>query len=418
MNPRTIVLIGLAGAVLAGGGGYLAKRLRTAPPPSAPVAAADPKPAAIREAPGARPVPENTVIEMAPTDLAAAETREVRRELPLTGELRPIHQAFVRAKVGGEILEMRVKEGESVKAGQVLARIDAAEFQARLDERLATLAANKATWENSERARRNNEELLRKNFISQQAYDNAVASASVAQAQVSVAEANVTLAKKALDDTVAKAPWAGLVAERAVQTGDKVAPDAKLVSLVDISRLEVEARVPAGDIPSVVVGQEVSFRVEGFGERRFTGRIARIAPQSSAGSRSLMIFVEIPNPDMTLKGGMFAKGALTLSRRQSVTAVPIAALREERGETVVYAVRDGTLARITVGVGARNEDDGWVEVTGEIRPGTAVVRTNLGTLKPGVGVRVAGAPPVPTPPAAPPPAAPSSAPPATPPAPR
>lgn len=388
MKRATLVVLALAGVLVAGGAGLAAKRMR------AP--ATEPAPAGNNTRPGAQsangPVTTPEIIEIAVSDLGTAETREVRRELPLTGQMRPVHSAFVRAKVAGEVLELRVREGETVKAGQVLARIDPAEYQARLDERLATLAANRATWENNERTRKNNEELLRKNFISQQAYDNTLANSTVAQAQVKAAEANVALAQKSVDDAVVRAPWAGLVAERSAQVGDKASVDMKLITLVDLSRMEIEAGVPAGDIPNVSVGQEVAFRVEGFGERAFNGRIARIAPQAATGSRSIMVYIDLPNTDGALKGGMFAKGLLTLSRSESVVAVPITALREERGETVVYAVVDGRLERVAVKVGARNEEQAWAEVAGAIKTGAQVIRTNLGTLAPGVRVRIGGAP--------------------------
>lgn len=396
MKARSVVLIALAVALATGAAGLVFKRLHSVPE-NMPAAAAGQ--GAIKNAPAPGVPPPPSVLELAATDVGRAETRDIRRELPLTGQLRPVHQALVRAKVAGEVMEMRVREGETVKAGQLLARIDASEYQARLDERLATLAANRATWENNERTRKNNEELLRKNFISQQAYDNTQANSAVAQAQVKAAEANVVLAQKSIDDTRVRAPWAGLVAERAAQVGDKAAVDMKLLTLVDLSRMEIEAGVPAGDIPSVSAGQEVVFRVEGFGERSFGGRIARIAPQAAAGSRSIMVYIDIPNVDGALKGGMFAKGLLTLSRSESVTAVPIAALREERGETVVYAIRDGRLARVPVTVGARNEEAGWAEVGGSIAPGTEVVKTNLGALQPGIGVRLAGGEARQTPPA-------------------
>jgi RND family efflux transporter MFP subunit len=378
MKPATILVATIVAVLAAGAAGFAFKRNRTE---TAGASAPAPKPIAPSSATPA-------VIELAPTDLGTAETREVRRELPLTGQLRPIHQAYLRAKVAGEVMEMRVKEGETVKAGQVLARIDPAEYQARLDERVASLAAAKATWENNERTRRNNEELLRKNFISQQSYDNALANTTVAEAQVRAAEANVVLAKKSLDDALVKAPWAGLVAERLAQVGDRAAIDARLINLVDLSRMELEASVPAADIPSVEVGQDVAFRVEGFGTRAFGGRIARIAPQSASGSRSIMVYVDIPNTDGALKGGMFAKGALTLTRRESVTAVPVAALREERGETVVYTIDGDRLARVPVRVGTRNEDEAWAEVSG-VAPGARVIRSNLGALAVGAAVRVA-----------------------------
>ena len=389
MKARTVVLSLVLLAAVGAGGVVVGKRLQPKPDANSARDASKSAPAAKASGPVAPAAP--TVMEVAPTDLGTSETREVRRELPLTGQLRPIRQAFVRAKVAGEVLELQVKEGETVKSGQVLARINPAEYQARLDERMASLAGSKATWENNERTRKNNEELLRKNFISQQAYDNTLANSSVAFEQVKAAEANVALAKKSLDDTILRAPWAGMIAERSAQLGDRAAIDMKLLSLVDLARLELEAAVPASEIPSVAVGQEVAFRVEGFSERAFKGQVARIAPQSAAGSRSILVYIDMPNADGTLKGGMFAKGNLTLSRRDLVVAVPIAALREERGDTVVYALKDGRLTRLPIKIGARNEDEAWAEVTQGLEAGVQVIKTNLGTLIPGIEVRVTNA---------------------------
>lgn len=378
---KTLIALALI-LVLGAGGAAALKRFKGAAPEAAATNASRPD-AARTVAPQAA-----QAIELAATDLATAETRELRRELPLTGQLRPIHMALVRAKVAGEVVEMRIKEGETVKNGQLLARLDAAEHQARLNERLATLAANQATWENNERTRKNNEELLRKGFISQQAYDNTLANSSVALAQMKAADANVALARRSVDDTVIKAPWDGMIAERTVQVGDKASIDTKLLTIVDLSRMEIEAAVPASDIPNVEVGQTVRFRVEGFGARAFDGAIARINPQSQAGSRSIMVYIEVPNSDNALKGGMFAKGNITLMRRDSVTAIPISALREERGETVVYALENERLVRVAVKTGTRNEEEAWVEVTQGLGPGMRVVKADLGALNPGAAVRV------------------------------
>ncbi len=382
------IVIGAIAVALALGGAVAFKKLNgTAPEAASTKAFKDDAPKTIAQQQSQAAA---LSIEVAASDLAEAETREVRRELPLTGQLRPVHVALVRAKVAGEVMQMLVKEGDTVKNGQLLARLDAAEHQARLDERVATLAASKATWENNERTRKNNEQLLRTGFISQQANDNTLPNSSVALAQVKAAEANVALAKKSVDDTLVKSPWSGLIAERAVQVGDKASIDTKLLTIVDLSRMEIEAAVPASDIPNVEPGQTLNFKVEGFGARPFNGAIARVNPQSAAGSRSIMVYIEVPNADGALKGGMFAKGGLTLTRREAVTAVPISALREERGETVVYAVIDNKLARLAVKTGTRNDDEAWVEIVQGLQPGVKVVKTNLGALNSGVTVRLAG----------------------------
>ena len=375
MKKTTLVVItaGVLAAVLAIGG-YAMKRARpdeAAARPAAALAPATPK-----------------SLEIAYSDLITLAPREMRRTLPLTGQLKPSNQAVVRAKVAGEIVEMRVKEGETVAVGQLLARIDAADYKARLDEKAGALDANKAQFDYNEKTRHNNEELMRKNFISKNAYDNFINSASVSQGQVKTAEAQLAQARKALEDTQVKAPIAGVVSERAMQVGDKAAVDSKLISIVDLTRMEIEAAVPAADIPSVAIGQEVRFTVEGFADKVFTGTIARINPAAAAGSRSLLVYIEVPNPDRLLKGGMFAKGGLTLDRRAGVTAVPISALREEAGQPVVYRVEAGKIVRSAVKTGVRNEEEGWIEITEGVPQGAQVIKANLGELRSDTPVNV------------------------------
>jgi len=320
-------------------------------------------------------------LELAASDLVAIAPREMRRTLPLTGQLKPSSQAVVRAKVAGEIVEMRVKEGQAVREGELLARIDPADYKARLDEKAGALDANKAQFEYNEKTRHNNEELMRKNFISKNAYDNFRNSADVSQAQVKTAQAQLAQARKALDDTQVKAPITGVISERAMQVGDKAAVDSKLISIVDLTHMEIEASVPAADIPSVAIGQEVRFTVEGFGDKMFTGTIARINPAATAGSRSLLVYIEVPNPEGLLKGGMFAKGGLTLDRRAGVLAVPVTALRDDAGVQVVYKVEGGKVVRVPVKTGVRNDEEGWIEVTSGLTEGAQVVKANLGELR-------------------------------------
>ena len=374
MNKRVVISVVVLGAVLVGASGYAMKRARTEAPAAA--AATAPVAAAPRS------------LEIAASDLVAIAPREVRSTLPLTGQLRPANQSVVRAKVAGEIVEMRVKEGQAIQAGELLARIDPADYKARVDEKAGALEASKAQFEYNEKTRRNNEELMRKNFISKNAYDNFLNSASVSQAQVKTAEAQLVQARKALDDTLVKAPIAGVVSERAMQVGDKAAIDSKLISIVDLTRMEIEAAVPAADIPAVAIGQEVRFTVEGFGDKAFTGSIARINPAAAAGSRSLIVYIEVANKEGLLKGGMFAKGGLTLDRRASVLAVPVSALREEAGQAVVYRIEAGKLLRTPVKTGVRNAEEGWVEITEGLPQGAQVVKANLGDLKSDVPVTV------------------------------
>jgi membrane fusion protein (multidrug efflux system) len=177
------------------------------------------------------------------------------------------------------------------------------------------------------------------------------------------------------------------VAARLAEPGERVAVDAPVLRLVDLSRLALEAPVPAESIAQVRVGQPVTFRVQGFGERAFSGRVERINPTTAEGSRSIPVHAVIDNPDGVLRGGLFASGGLLLERVAEALPVPVTALREEGGQSYVYEIENDTVRRrpVEVGIATRN---GFVDVRAGLEPGDVVVRTNLGQLREGAPVRV------------------------------
>jgi RND family efflux transporter MFP subunit len=139
--------------------------------------------------------------------------------------------------------------------------------------------------------------LLKQNFISQNAYDNSESSLEVSQGTVKSAEAQVQIARNALRDAQALSPLDGVVAKRHVQIGEKVAFDSPLVTVVDLTDMELQAAVPAVDVPELSIGKAVELTIDGFGERRFTGRVERINPSAEAGTRAILVYVGIPNRD-------------------------------------------------------------------------------------------------------------------------
>ncbi|MCY1234994.1 Multidrug resistance protein MdtA [compost metagenome] len=193
------------------------------------------------------------------------------------------------------------------------------------------------------------------------------------------------MAQKALADTVVKAPLDGMVAARAVQPGEKVSPDTRLVDVVDLRVLELEAPIPMADVAHAAVGQPVALDVEGAG--RFTGKLVRINPAVSQGTRSIMVYIRVENADQTLRAGMFARGALVLGERAGVVAVPSSAVRTEGERAFVYAIDKDTLAERPVQLGIRDEASGMVEIVSGLDAGTEIVRNNLGTLRSGSQVK-------------------------------
>ena len=238
---------------------------------------------------------EVVVLEFSPADLAKVDAQPLSRWLPVSGTVQPLRQATVKAKVSGDVRQVPVREGESVQAGQLLARIDTADLEAKLIERNGALESAKAQAAMAAKTQATNQALLKQNFISQNAYDNSESSLEVSQGTVKSAEAQVQLARNALRDAQALSPLDGIVAKRHAQIGEKVAFDSPLVTVVDLTDMELQAAVPAVDVPELAIGKAVELTIDGFGERRFTGRVERINPSAEAGTRAILVYVGIPN---------------------------------------------------------------------------------------------------------------------------
>lgn len=328
------------------------------------------------------------VLEFLPTDVTLVKTRDLRQLLPLSGSLRAVNQVSVKAKVPGEVREVLVREGEAVKAGQVLVRMDAREYQARMDQARGSLMAARGQLDMATKTRDNNKALLDKGFISRNAFDNADSQFEIARANVESAQGALDVAQKALADTVIRAPISGLVSSRAVQPGEKVSADNRLLDVVDLAQMEMEAAVPASDIMSVTLGQEVQVKIEGM-PVSLTGKVARINPATQAGSRSIMVYVQIDNPQNVLRAGMFGEAQLTVAKKAGVLTVPQSAIQNDAGNTYVYAIENGKLSQKPVAPGIRGDDGEGpaVEVLKGIDNGAQIIRTNLGNLRSGTTVK-------------------------------
>ena len=333
-------------------------------------------------------------LEFTSADLVRVEAQPLSRWLPVSGALQPVRQATVKAKVSGDVRQITVREGETVQSGQLLARIDTADLEAKLVERMGALESAKAQLALAEKTRATNNALLKQNFISQNAFDNSESTLSVALGSVKSAEAQVQLARNALRDAIALSPLTGIVAKRHVQPGEKVAFDSPLVTVVDLKDMELQAMVPAVDVPELAMGKAVELSIDGFGERRFTGRIERMNPSTEPGTRAILVYVGIPNPDAALRGGMFATGRIALAASAPVATLPATAVRTEGGQTFVWTVEGGKLVRRMVVTGRRDDAAGRVEVKTPL-PDVPVLSARFDNLKDGAPAIVKAPTPVP-----------------------
>jgi RND family efflux transporter MFP subunit len=330
---------------------------------------------------------EGAQLEFLPADLYVVRRETLERTLPITGTLTPLVEAEVKAKAAGELVEVNVREGEDVEKGQVLARVDPTELRARVAARRAELEAARSQLALAAKTLEQQRALAEKGFISKNALQSAESQREVAQARLNTARAELAVAEEALENTVLRAPFSGTVAARLAEPGERVAVDASVLRLVDLSRLALQVPVPAESISEVRIGQPVNFRVQGLGERVFTGRVERINPTVTEGTRSFPVHIVIDNADRTLRGGLFASGNLVLERVEDALPVPATAVREEGGRTYVYEVEDDTVRRQPIELG-KAAPNGFVDVRSGLEPGDVIVRTNLGQLREGARVQV------------------------------
>jgi RND family efflux transporter MFP subunit len=320
------------------------------------------------------------------TDVVLVKLTDLSQGLEISGPLKAASTAFVKARVAGELQGMAVREGDAVKAGQVIARVDSTEYQARMRQAQQQAESAKAQVDIAKRNFDNNRSLVDQGFISKTALDSSIATLSSAEANYRAAQAGADVAAKALEDTVLRAPISGLVAQRLSQPGERVAIDARIVEIVDLSRLEIEASLSAGDSLHVQVGQMAQVTVEGAA-KPLSARVVRVNPSAVAGSRAVLAYLAV-EPAPGLRQGLFAQGLLATGVSRAL-AIPLNAVRTDKPQAYVQWVSNGQVAHANVTPGVRGEVNGVAMVgieglaenaevlsgtVGPVREGTLVKR--------------------------------------------
>lgn len=371
MLVRIVVLLVLAGA---GAAGVMVWRDRQATAVSAQVPA----------------TPAVRSLELSAAEVMTVQPRALRDVVRFSGSLVPYDQTVVKSRVAGQLAEVSVREGQTVTAGQIVARLDLTDLNARLTEKQSMLRAAEADADLALKTRANKAQLFERGIAPRTQIDQAEADFAYKRSVVAANAAQVDMAKKALSDATIKAPMAGIVSERMANPGESIPVDGKILTLVDTSRMEVEALVPSVDVARLRLGQAARIGIDGFGERRFEGVIARISPMTVAGARSVPVYVAITEAEPALRGGMFATGEVTVAEKPAAVALPPVAIRKDEAGSFVLVLRDGTLHRQGVQVVQTWARGDLLEVEG-LPAGERVVVAPLPGLKPGLAVRAPAA---------------------------
>ena len=318
-------------------------------------------------------------IELASSDIFTTQPITLSQGLPLSGSLKAVNTALVKARVAGELQGLTVREGDAVKAGQLIARVDSSEYAARVRQGQETADAAKAQIDIAQRSFNNNKALVDQGFISRTALDTSLASLQTSQANHKAALAALDVAKKSVQDTVLTTPISGIVSQRFAQPGERVGIDARVVEIVDLQRLELEAPMAAGDSGQVRVGQVARLKVEGQSEE-IPATVTRINPSASASNRSVLIYLSLA-AQPGLRQGLFAQGTLDTAR-ETVLAVPLSAVRTDKPQAYVQLVQNGRIVHQTVELGSRGEALGQTMVAlKNIAPGAMITTAGAGNLR-------------------------------------
>lgn len=368
----SLILLGLIVAV--GGAGYVLKSMRPAP---APVAEATANTGRFEG------------MEFSPADLTPVVLADLHQAVRLSGTVQPLDQSVIKAEVAATVVDVTVRRGEAVRKGQLLAKLDTRDLTARFREKENNLEGARAALALAEINRNKIRTLVQSGVRAQSSMDETENAYLNAKANVQALEQQVAQARKALGDAAVYAPLDGLVGDRMINPGERVAVDAKLFAIADLATMEMEALVPARDVPRLGVGQRVELRVEGFGDRTFPGEIERINPTAQSGSRSIPVYIRLPNPDRLLRGGMFGSGEAILSEARQAISVPADALRRDQKGAHVFVVVDGRVERRAVDVALSDTVEGMVALGQGVKPGEQVVVPPGLKLVDGLAARIA-----------------------------
>lgn len=366
------VALGFAGTRLAGRQATATEQAAAAAAASAPVAAA---------------------LELMPADLVTARLQRLSRQVEVSGSLKAVQSAVVKAKVAGELRHLGVREGEAVHAGQLLGQIDTTEYDWRLKQAEQQAQAAKAQLEIADRTLTNNRALVAQGFISPTALEAAESTAQGAHANLQAAQAAVELARKSRNDAQLVAPIGGLVSQRLAQPGERVALDARIVEIVDLSRLELEAAMAPQDVALLRPGARAQLKVDGIAEP-VGAHVARINPSAATGARTVTVYFAV-DAHPALRQGLFAQGRADAGTRETL-AVPAAAVRRDQPQPYVLSTegnqaRQRTVALGLAGLSERGED--LLEITQGLAAGTEVLAGRVGTVRPGTPLRRAATTP-------------------------
>jgi len=325
---------------------------------------------------------------VAPEDVLTVQSNALASGPVITGSIQPERKADLRAEVSAVVLQVLKENGEPVKRGDVLVKLDETSIRDSLMSAEEALRAATQAFDQSQRALDRMKTLRASGMTSAQAMDDAEVRRNNAQSEVSAARARLATARQQVGRTVVRAPFDGIVSDRKVSNGDTAAIGKELLKVIDPTSMRFEGRVSADKIAAVKVGQPVMFRVNGYGEQQFSGTVKRIDPSANDVTRQVEVLVGLSNANQPRVAGLYAEGRVDAELSDALT-LPEASMVKAGDKTYVWKLKGKTLSKTDLTLGARDPRTGNYEVKGGLAAGDTVLRRPSSNLKDGQAFEMA-----------------------------
>jgi len=332
-----------------------------------------------------------TTLTLSASDVSVVQPTTIEDVASISGDLHPIETVVIRARIEGDLEAVNVREGQVVRTGQMLARFDANEQESALRSAEADRVAAQSELSTAQWNAEQSQQLFKAGAISEQANRTAQQAVATAKARLAAADSRVRATASVVRDTRVIAPTNGVISKRLIENGEHVSRGASMLEIVRNDVLELVAAVPARAAGLVREGQSVRFIADG---RNFGGRVARVSPTIDPTTRSITVYVEVPNPSGAIRGGTFATGQVVSRTVENVLAIPRDAIHYSADGVSQYAYRivNDAIEYATLKTGVTDDRLGLVEVLEGLKAGDRIITGNVGNVGRGMRVAIAGGP--------------------------
>jgi RND family efflux transporter MFP subunit len=327
---------------------------------------------------------------VAPEDILTVQANALASGPVVTGSIQPERKADLRAEVSAVVLQVLKENGDVVRRGDVLVRLDQTSIRDNLQSAQANVRNATQALDQAERNLQRLKTLRASGMTSLQALDDAEVRRNGAQSELSASNAREVLAQQQLERTVVRAPFDGVVSDRKASAGDTASIGKELLKVIDPASMRFAGRVSADKISVVSVGQAVSFRINGYAGQEFRGKVTRVDPSANDVTRQVEVLISINDAKQARVSGLYAEGTIEAGAVKAVT-LPESVVVRSGDKTSVWRVKDKTLNQVELALGARDPRTGYFEVRSGLADGDIILRNPGSSFKEGQSVELVSA---------------------------